>query len=125
MHFQHFFGVGGLSIVLTNKSVFLFSIVPQVVDREVFLAGFDLNEDSTSSSASKNVFNGTLGTNLTEGKVYTVELFGMQCGKEYYAISVAAAVTFLAGVYQVKGIDRPYCPKASKKIQHFTPQSAE
>ncbi|XP_028273709.1 sulfate anion transporter 1 isoform X2 [Parambassis ranga] len=88
-----------------HVSVGIFSLmslmVGQVVDREVFLAGFDLNEDSTSSSASNNVFNGTLGTNITEGKVYTVELMGMQCGKEYYAISVAAAVTFLAGVYQV------------------------
>uniref|UniRef100_A0A8C5HAB0 Sulfate anion transporter 1-like n=1 Tax=Gouania willdenowi TaxID=441366 RepID=A0A8C5HAB0_GOUWI len=30
-----------------------------------------------------------------------VELMGMQCGKECYAISIAAAVTFLAGIYQV------------------------
>ena len=62
----------------------------------MFLAGFDLNEDSTSSP---DIFN---GTNITSGAVHTVELMGMQCGKECYAISIAAAVTFLAGVYQVR-----------------------
>lgn len=66
----------------------------------MFLAGFDLNEDSTTSSPE--IFNDTLGTNLTHAAVHTVELMGMQCNKECYAISVAAAVTFLAGVYQVK-----------------------
>ncbi|XP_030598664.1 sulfate anion transporter 1 isoform X2 [Archocentrus centrarchus] len=70
-----------------------------VVDREVFLAGFDLNEDSAVSNP--DAINGTLGTNLTLGKVHTVELMGMQCGKECYAISVAVTVTFLAGIYQV------------------------
>lgn len=75
----------------------------QVVDKEMFLAGFDLNEDSTSSALSgPDVFNATLGTNLTAGKLHSVELMGLQCGKECYSISIAAALTFLAGIYQVK-----------------------
>ncbi|XP_030598662.1 sulfate anion transporter 1 isoform X1 [Archocentrus centrarchus] len=86
-----------------HVSVGIFSLmslmVGQVVDREVFLAGFDLNEDSAVSNP--DAINGTLGTNLTLGKVHTVELMGMQCGKECYAISVAVTVTFLAGIYQV------------------------
>lgn len=66
----------------------------------MFLAGFDLSEDSAVSNI--DVLNDTLGINLTVTKVHTVELMGMQCGKECYAISIAVAVTFLAGVYQVK-----------------------
>lgn len=61
----------------------------------MFLAGFDLNDDST-------VLNATLGTNLTAGTVHSVELMGVQCGKECYSICIAAALTFLAGIYQVK-----------------------
>ncbi len=72
----------------------------QVVDRETFLAGFDLSEDSKASSP--DVFNVTFDSNVTAGKVHTVELMGLQCGKGCYSISVAAAVTFLAGVYQVR-----------------------
>uniref|UniRef100_A0A3Q1EI75 Sulfate transporter n=1 Tax=Acanthochromis polyacanthus TaxID=80966 RepID=A0A3Q1EI75_9TELE len=86
-----------------HVSVGIFSLmslmVGQVVDREVFLAGFDLNEESTKPSP--DVFNGTIGFNLTGGNVHTVELMGMQCGKECYAITIAAAVTFLAGIYQI------------------------
>lgn len=69
------------------------------MDKELFLAGFDLNEDSTATVSG--VFNATLGANFTS-KVHTVELMGVQCGKECYAISVASVLTFLAGVYQVK-----------------------
>lgn len=43
-----------------------------------------------------------MGNNLTSAKVHTVELMGMQIGKEYYAISIASALTLVAGVYQVK-----------------------
>lgn len=43
-----------------------------------------------------------MGNNLTGAKVHTVELMGMQIGKEYYAISIASALTLVAGVYQVK-----------------------
>ncbi|XP_040014337.1 sulfate anion transporter 1 isoform X2 [Xiphias gladius] len=87
-----------------HVSVGIFSLmslmVGQLVDREMFLAGFDLNEDSKTSGP--DVFNGSMGTNLTASKLHTVELMGLQCGKECYAISIAAAVTFLAGVYQAK-----------------------
>lgn len=72
------------------------------MDKELFLAGFDLNEDS--SPAVSEAFNATLGANLT-GKVHTVELMGVPCGKECYAISVASCLTFLAGVYQVEQLD--------------------
>ncbi|KAM9425766.1 sulfate anion transporter 1 [Pholidichthys leucotaenia] len=81
-----------------HVSVGIFSLmslmVGQVVVKEMFLAGFDLNEDNTVPVLS--VLN---GTNVTAEK--TVDLMGMQCNKECYAISVAATVTFLAGVYQV------------------------
>lgn len=70
----------------------------QVVDKELFLAGFDLNDDS--STTTSDLVNDTLGLNAT-GQVHTVELMGLQCGKACYAISVASALTFLAGVYQV------------------------
>ncbi|XP_023263045.1 sulfate anion transporter 1-like [Seriola lalandi dorsalis] len=87
-----------------HVSVGIFSLmslmIGQVVDREVFLAGFDLNDDF-KASALPDVFNGSIDTNLTVGKLHTVELMGQQCGKECYAISIAAAVTFLAGIYQV------------------------
>lgn len=71
-----------------------------MVVREVFQAGFDLNEDSTPSP--HELFNATLDLNFTRKPELTVELLGMQLGKDSYAIAVAAAVTFLAGVYQVK-----------------------
>lgn len=71
-----------------------------MVDKELYLAGFDLNEDSKASVP--DVFNATLGTNLTTGKPHSVELMGLQCEKECYAISIATALTFLAGIYQVK-----------------------
>ncbi|AWP15052.1 putative sulfate anion transporter 1-like [Scophthalmus maximus] len=83
-----------------HVSVGIFSLmslmVGQVVFREVFLAGFDLNDDSIASVAG--VLNSSVGTNVT---LHSVELMGLQCGKECYAISIAACVTFLAGVYQV------------------------
>ncbi|XP_037547702.1 sulfate anion transporter 1 [Nematolebias whitei] len=86
-----------------HVSVGIFSLmslmIGQVVVREVFLAGFDLNEDSTPSGPV--VLNDTRDTNLTDDTVLTVELMGVQCGKECYAISVATAVTFIAGVYQI------------------------
>ncbi|XP_077089069.1 sulfate anion transporter 1 [Siphateles boraxobius] len=84
-----------------HVSVGIFSLmslmVGQVVDREVYLAGFDLNEDST-----KNAFglNGTLESNTTVVNLKIMAL-NMECGKECYAISIATALTLLAGVYQV------------------------
>uniref|UniRef100_A0AAQ4NPE0 STAS domain-containing protein n=2 Tax=Gasterosteus aculeatus aculeatus TaxID=481459 RepID=A0AAQ4NPE0_GASAC len=86
-----------------HVSVGIFSLmslmVGQVVYKEMFLAGFDLNEDSPASGP--DVVNATLGNNLTAGKLHTVELMGLQCGKECYSISIAASLTFLVGVYQV------------------------
>lgn len=85
-----------------HVSVGIFSLmslmVGQVVDREVYLAGFDLNEDST-----KNAFglNGTEEINTTVANLKIMAL-NMECGKECYAISIATALTFLAGVYQVR-----------------------
>ncbi|XP_029693916.1 sulfate anion transporter 1 [Takifugu rubripes] len=85
-----------------HVSVGIFSLmslmVGQVVDKELFLAGFDLNEDS--SPTVSEAFNATLGANLTS-QVHTVELMGVPCGKECYAIGVASVLTFLAGIYQV------------------------
>ena len=83
----------------SSQHLLIIGVCLQVVYREVFLAGFDLSEDS--KAPGPDVFNGSMGVNLTAG-VHTVELMGLQCGKECYAISIAAAVTFIAGVYQVK-----------------------
>uniref|UniRef100_UPI003AADC534 sulfate anion transporter 1 n=1 Tax=Centroberyx gerrardi TaxID=166262 RepID=UPI003AADC534 len=84
-----------------HVSVGIFSLmslmVGQVVDKEVYLAGFDPNEDSGTKSPGPGILNGTGSTNLSGG----VELMGLACGKECYAISIAAALTLLAGIYQV------------------------
>ncbi|XP_035632329.1 sulfate transporter-like [Oncorhynchus keta] len=85
-----------------HVSVGIFSLmslmVGQVVDREVYMAGFEL--DDTKAATVDGFLNVTedsdsLAVNLTIGA------FGMECGKECYAISIAAALTFLAGIYQV------------------------
>ncbi|XP_048876325.1 sulfate anion transporter 1 isoform X1 [Brienomyrus brachyistius] len=83
-----------------HVSVGIFSLmslmVGQVVDRELFLAGFDMNEDSQSGPVgSWNDTGASTADNLTLG------IYSSECGKECYAISVAVALTFLAGVYQV------------------------
>ncbi|XP_050949447.1 sulfate anion transporter 1 [Labeo rohita] len=84
-----------------HVSVGIFSLmslmVGQVVDREVYLAGFDLNEDSTKSAFGLNS-TGEANTTLVNLKIMALN---MECGKECYAISIATALTFLAGVYQV------------------------
>ncbi|XP_034048614.1 sulfate anion transporter 1 [Thalassophryne amazonica] len=84
-----------------HVSVGIFSLmslmVGQVVIRELYLAGFDLNEDVTPSDVS----NTTALSNYSDGKVDYVALMGLHCGKDCYAITVAAALTFLAGIYQV------------------------
>ncbi|XP_051537550.1 sulfate anion transporter 1-like [Myxocyprinus asiaticus] len=86
-----------------HVSVGIFSLmslmVGQVVDREVYLAGFDMNED-TKQNAFDVGLNGTGDTNSTVVNLKIMAL-NMECGKECYAISIAAALTFLAGVYQV------------------------
>uniref|UniRef100_A0A8C4RH54 Sulfate transporter n=1 Tax=Erpetoichthys calabaricus TaxID=27687 RepID=A0A8C4RH54_ERPCA len=85
-------------------SVGIFSLlslmVGQVVDREVQLAGFDLSEDSRLEGISpEDLFNSSK-TNVSSVNL-TLGVFNMECGKECYAIGVATALTFLAGVYQV------------------------
>ncbi|KAJ3606099.1 hypothetical protein NHX12_028142 [Muraenolepis orangiensis] len=82
-----------------HVSVGIFSLmslmVGQVVDREVFQAGFDLN-DSPDLQGS---FNGSgIASNLS---ATTVDVMGVVYSKEAYAIGIAAAVTLLAGIYQV------------------------
>nr|XP_056704061.1 sulfate anion transporter 1 [Euleptes europaea] len=81
-----------------HVSVGIFSLlslmVGQVVDRELLLAGFDLNDDPQETIAIRGQLNVTV-YNFTLGSVST------ECGKECYAIGVATALTFLAGVYQV------------------------
>lgn len=85
-----------------HVSVGIFSLmslmVGQVVDREVYLAGFDMNEDS-----KLNAFDGLNGTGETNTTIVNLKMMALniECGKECYAISIAAAVTFLTGVYQV------------------------
>uniref|UniRef100_A0A8C5NB90 Sulfate anion transporter 1-like n=1 Tax=Gouania willdenowi TaxID=441366 RepID=A0A8C5NB90_GOUWI len=70
-------------------------LVPQAI-AYCLLAGVD---PIYGLHVSSDIFNSTFGTNVSEAP--SVELMGMQCGKECYAISIAAAVTFLAGIYQV------------------------
>ncbi|KAI5622576.1 sulfate anion transporter 1 isoform X1, partial [Silurus asotus] len=86
-----------------HVSVGIFSLmslmVGQVVDREVYLAGFDLSEDSKQSSLAA-VWNTTRDHQNIEDNL-TIVAFSSECGKECYAIGIATALTFLAGVYQV------------------------
>ncbi|XP_013923141.1 PREDICTED: sulfate anion transporter 1-like [Thamnophis sirtalis] len=76
-----------------HVSVGIFSLlslmVGQVVDRELLLAGFNLNDDPQDVGDQAHL-------NFT---VYN--LTNNECGKECYAIGVATALTFMAGVYQV------------------------
>ncbi|XP_030625776.1 sulfate anion transporter 1 [Chanos chanos] len=86
-----------------HVSVGIFSLmslmVGQVVDREVYLAGFDLSEDSKTRT-SDGPLNIT-GHSNSSAINFTINGFGVECGKECYAISIATALTLLAGVYQV------------------------
>lgn len=85
-----------------HVSVGIFSLlclmVGQVVDRELLLAGFDPNDEADAARHSDrwngSHWNGT-AFNLTLGA------WSAACGKDCYAIGVATALTFLAGVYQV------------------------
>ncbi|XP_042310051.1 sulfate anion transporter 1 [Sceloporus undulatus] len=81
-----------------HVSVGIFSLlslmVGQVVDRELLLAGFDPNDDPLESTGGRDPLNVTVHN-------FTLGSMSMECGKECYAIGVATALTFLAGVYQV------------------------
>ncbi|XP_053317657.1 sulfate anion transporter 1 [Spea bombifrons] len=84
-----------------HVSVGIFSLlslmVGQVVDREVLLAGFDLDDEDSHKFNSLNASDvmDVSSVNISLG------LVDIECGKECYAISIAAALTFIAGVYQV------------------------
>ncbi|XP_074850120.1 sulfate anion transporter 1 [Carettochelys insculpta] len=85
-----------------HVSVGIFSLlslmVGQVVDRELLLAGFDPNDDADTTINSYK-WNGN-NSNIT---AFNLTLGGLnsECGKDCYAIGIATALTFLAGVYQV------------------------
>ncbi|XP_063314785.1 sulfate anion transporter 1 [Pelobates fuscus] len=84
-----------------HVSVGIFSLlslmVGQVVDREVLLAGFDLDDDVAHKVHGLNESDimGITSVNISLGVV------DLECGKECYAISIAAALTFIAGIYQL------------------------
>ncbi|KAG8593578.1 hypothetical protein GDO81_000884 [Engystomops pustulosus] len=85
-----------------HVSVGIFSLlslmVGQVVDREVQLAGFDLDDDVFKGIKDENATN--IIMNITAVNI-TLGPLNIECGKECYAISIAAALTFMAGIYQV------------------------
>uniref|UniRef100_A0A8C5LV34 Sulfate transporter n=1 Tax=Leptobrachium leishanense TaxID=445787 RepID=A0A8C5LV34_9ANUR len=84
-----------------HVSVGIFSLISlmvgQVVDREVLLAGFDLDDDTIYKVNSLNESDviGNKTVNISLGIV------DFECGRECYAISIAAALTFIAGIYQL------------------------
>lgn len=86
-----------------HVSVGIFSLISllvgQVVDRELLLAGFDLNDDAPAASGDGPLQN----DNLSNTTAFNLTIVGInaQCGKECYAIGIATALTFMAGVYQV------------------------
>ncbi|KAM6470485.1 sulfate anion transporter 1 isoform 1-T2 [Liasis olivaceus] len=81
-----------------HVSVGIFSLlslmVGQVVDRELLLAGFNLNDDPQQAAGDEVHLNFTIYN-------FTLGVMSNECGKECYAIGVATALTFMAGVYQV------------------------
>ncbi|XP_025024772.1 sulfate anion transporter 1 [Python bivittatus] len=81
-----------------HVSVGIFSLlslmVGQVVDRELLLAGFNLNDDPQQVVGDEVHLNFTIYN-------FTLGVISNECGKECYAIGVATALTFMAGVYQV------------------------
>ncbi|XP_018413422.1 PREDICTED: sulfate anion transporter 1-like [Nanorana parkeri] len=84
-----------------HVSVGIFSLISlmigQVVDREVQLAGFDLDDDAIHG---REGINGSSIMNITSVNI-SLGLMDIECGKECYAISVAAVLTCMAGIYQV------------------------
>ncbi|KAE8631099.1 hypothetical protein XENTR_v10001079 [Xenopus tropicalis] len=84
-----------------HVSVGIFSLISlmvgQVVDREVQLAGFDLDDDAVPLINNFNMSD----MNITRAINISLGLVDIECGKECYAISIAAILTFTAGVYQV------------------------
>lgn len=66
-------------------------LVGQVVDRELALAGY-LTKNVTAAAAENTTLLAVLGNDTAT----------MGCDRSCYAITVAATVTFTAGVYQVR-----------------------
>ncbi|XP_075705973.1 sulfate anion transporter 1 [Rhinoderma darwinii] len=85
-----------------HVSVGIFSLISlmvgQVVDREVQLAGFELDEEVFKNIKDGNATDFIM--NITTVNI-TFGSLNIECGKECYAISIAAALTFMAGIYQI------------------------
>lgn len=89
-------------------SVGIFSLicllVGQVVDRELLLAGYEVEDFTVLPSAMNNANNWT-SSNVTTSMIMNITFPGslnMECDRKCYAISVSAALTFMCGVYQVR-----------------------
>lgn len=86
-----------------HVSVGIFSLISlmvgQVVDRELLLAGFDLNDDASPALGNGSLQNDSQSS--TTAFNLTIAGVNAECGKECYAIGIATALTFLAGAYQV------------------------
>uniref|UniRef100_A0A7M4F7A4 Sulfate transporter n=1 Tax=Crocodylus porosus TaxID=8502 RepID=A0A7M4F7A4_CROPO len=86
-----------------HVSVGIFSLISlmvgQVVDRELLLAGFDLNDDAPPAFSDSSPWKRN-DSNITAFNL-TFAGLNAECGKECYAIGIATALTFLAGVYQI------------------------
>lgn len=88
-------------------SVGIFSLicllVGQVVDRELLLAGYEVEDFTVLPSAMNNANNWT-SSNVTTSMIMNITFPGsmnMECDRKCYAISVSAALTFMCGVYQL------------------------
>ncbi|XP_059821042.1 sulfate anion transporter 1 isoform X3 [Hypanus sabinus] len=79
-------------------------IVGQVVDRELLLAGFEVDEDSKVMPLGMSNANNWNITNDNASMKMNVTLPGLlsfECDKKCYAVSVSAALTFMCGIYQL------------------------
>ncbi|XP_043530552.1 sulfate anion transporter 1 [Chiloscyllium plagiosum] len=89
-------------------SVGIFSLicllVGQVVDRELLLAGFDVDEDSkvmpTAMANADNWNNSDVNPTMIMNFTLPGPL-NFECDRKCYAVSVSAALTFMCGIYQV------------------------
>ncbi|KAG8454293.1 hypothetical protein GDO86_000803 [Hymenochirus boettgeri] len=84
-----------------HVSVGIFSLISlmvgQVVDREVLLAGFELDDDAVQQLNNFSIS----GNNITRTVNISLGFGDIECGKECYAITIASLLTFTAGIYQV------------------------
>ncbi|XP_078261855.1 sulfate transporter-like [Rhinoraja longicauda] len=89
-------------------SVGIFSLicllVGQVVDRELLLAGYEVDEDFKVLPSAMNNANNWTSSNVTTSMIMNITLPGslnIECDRKCYAVSVSAALTFMCGVYQL------------------------